>query len=155
MTNPTLFEWVGGDVAIAMLLDEFYRRAASDPLIGPLFAGMDADHPAHVAAFIAEVFGGPDRYSQQFGGHAEMIRHHLGRHLSEAQRRRWVGLLLDAYQDLDLPHDPEFASALAGYVEWGSRLAVINSQPGATVAEHAPMPKWGWGETNGPYIPKG
>ena len=154
MTNPTLFEWVGGERAIGMLLDEFYRRAATDPLVGPLFAQMGADHPAHVAAFISEVFGGPDHYSQHLGGHAEMIRHHLGRHLSEAQRRRWVGLLLDAYQDLDLPHDPEFASALAGYIEWGSRLAVINSQPGAAVVEHAPMPKWGWGETNGPYIPR-
>ena len=50
--------------------------------------------------------------------------------------------------------DPEFASALVGYLEWGTRLAVINSQPGAKVWENAPMPKWGWGETGGPWIPK-
>ena len=30
-----------------------------------------------------------------------------------------------------MPDDPEFRSALVGYLEWGSRLAVINSQPGA------------------------
>lgn len=39
------------------------------------------------------------------------------------------------------------------YLEWGTRLAVLNSQPGATVVEDAPMPKWGWGEVGGPYRP--
>jgi hemoglobin len=46
---------------------------------------------------------------------------------------------------------PEFRSALVGYLEWGYRLAVINSQLGAVVDPHAPMPMWGWGEVKGPY----
>jgi hemoglobin len=52
-----------------------------------------------------------------------------------------------------LADDPEFRSALVGYLEWGSRLAVINSQPGSGVNQHSPMPKWGWGEVKGPYRP--
>jgi hypothetical protein len=31
------------------------------------------------------------------------------------------------------------------YVEWGTRLALHNSQPGATVTEHAPVPAMGLG----------
>ena len=42
---------------------------------------------------------------------------------------------------------------LHAYLEWGTRLAVINSQPGAQAVEDAPMPAWGWGETKGPYRP--
>ena len=42
-------------------------------------------------------------------------------------------------------------SAFVGYLEWGSRLAVINSQPGAQIDPDAPMPHWGWGEVGGPY----
>ena len=114
---------------------------------------MNDDHPEHVAAFIGEVFGGPKLYSELYGGHPAMIRHHLNRHLTEVQRRAWINLLLDTHTDLDLPSDPEFASALVGYLEWGTRLAVTNSQSGACVYENAPMPKWGWGETGGPYIP--
>jgi hemoglobin len=38
------------------------------------------------------------------------------------------------------------------YLEWRSRLAVINSQPGAQAVDQAPMPRWGWGEVKGPYI---
>jgi hemoglobin len=64
-----------------------------------------------------------------------------------------VALLLDTADELKLPDDPEFRSALVAYLEWGSRLAVINSQPGALVDQDAPMPSWGWGEVKGPYIP--
>jgi hemoglobin len=80
-----------------------------------------------------------------------MIRQHLGRHLTQEQRRRWVGLLLETADELKMPDDPEFRSALVGYLEWGSRLAVINSQEGAAADENAAMPTWGWGEVKGPY----
>ncbi len=52
----------------------------------------------------------------------------------------------DDLDDAGLPEDPEFRSAFVAYVEWGTRLAQSNSQPGAAVAEHAPVPRWGWGE---------
>jgi hemoglobin len=150
---PTLFDWMGGMPALERLLDLFYQRVPSDPLIGPLFAGMSPEHAGHVAAFIAQVLGGPPTYGEQLGGHPNMVRHHLGRALSEPQRQRWMQLLLECADELEVPNDPEFRSAFVAYLEWGSRLAVINSQPGATIDEHAAMPKWGWGEVGGPYKP--
>lgn len=52
--------------------------------------------------------------------------------------------------------DPEFRSALVGYLEWGTRIAVINSALAENPMVAAePMPKWGWGETGGPYQPDG
>ena len=80
-----------------------------------------------------------------------MIRHHLNRMLSEEERHRWMALLQDTYSDMDAPQDPEFMSSLIAYREWGSRLAVINSQPDAEFFKDAPMPIWGWGETGGPW----
>jgi hemoglobin len=32
------------------------------------------------------------------------------------------------------------------YLEWGTRLAMHNSQPGAEAPQEAPVPRWGWGE---------
>jgi hemoglobin len=64
-------------------------------------------------------------------------------------------LLLEAADEVGLPTDPEFRSALVSYIEWGSRIAVINS--GITdnpIPENGPMPKWGWGQTGGPYVNK-
>ncbi len=150
---PSLFDWLGGITALNRLTVRFYERVRDDAVLAPIFAHMSAEHPQHVAAFLAEVLGGPADYSAHHGGHPHMIQQHLNRHLNQAQRRCWVALLLDTADELKMPDDPEFRSALVGYLEWGSRLAVINSQPGATVDENAPMPKWGWGEVKGPYIP--
>ena len=148
---PTLYQWLGGSEALLRLTTRFYEHVKADPLLAPVFAHMDGEHPAHVAAFLAEVLGGPTDYSQNHGGHPHMIQQHLNRHLQQEQRRRWVALLLETADELAMPDDPEFRSALVGYLEWGSRLAVINSQAGATVDANAPMPKWGWGEVKGPY----
>jgi hemoglobin len=149
---PSLYEWMGGMAAIERLMTHFYARVPCDEVLGPVFARMSPDHVAHVAAFVAEVLGGPKTYSTQLGGHAHMIGKHAGHALSEAQRQRWMRLLLQSADDVGVPSDPEFRSALVGYLEWGTRLAVLNSQPGADVSGHAPMPAWGWGELKGPYI---
>jgi hemoglobin len=149
--TPTLYQWLGGIDALDRLTAHFYEQVRQDALLAPVFAHMDAEHPRHVAAFLAEVLGGPAAYSAQHGGHPHMIQQHLNRHLTQEQRRRWVGLLLQSADELGMPDDPEFRSALVAYLEWGSRLAVLNSQPGAVVDPHAPMPQWGWGEVKGPY----
>ncbi len=57
--TPTLFEWMGGAPAIRRLFVLFYDEVPNDPVLAPIFAGMPKEHARHVAAFIAEVFGGP------------------------------------------------------------------------------------------------
>lgn len=151
-STPTLYEWIGGAPAIEKLFVRFYERVPSDPLLGPVFAHMSPAHAQHVSAFVGEVFGGPKTYSQEHGGHPNMIRHHLGRALDDAKRKRWITMLLECADEAGVADDPEFRSAFVAYLEWGTRLAVINSQPGASVVEEAPMPAWGWGEVKGPYV---
>jgi hemoglobin len=152
-TVPTLYAWLGGIEALERLTSRFYKRVPANPTLAPVFAHMSAEHAKHVAAFLGEVLGGPADYSAAHGGHPHMIRQHLNRHLNQVQRREWVALLLDTADELQMPDDPEFRSALVGYLEWGSRLAVLNSQDGVEVNADAPMPKWGWGEVRGPYAP--
>jgi hemoglobin len=149
---PTLLEWIGGSAALEKLLGLFYAKVPGDPLLAPVFANMSPQHVMHVAAFVAEVFGGPKTYSEQHGGHANMIHRHAGRALTEQQRARWMQLLLQCADEIGVPSDPEFRSAFVAYLEWGTRLAVINSQPGADMSGAAPMPRWGWGEVKGPYV---
>ena len=152
---PTLYEWAGGKEALEELTQLFYTKVAGDELLSVVFKNMSPEHSKHVAHFIAEVFGGEKLYSVgDQGSHAIMIRHHLGKMLNENMRKRWIQLLLDSADAIGLADDPEFRSAFVGYLEWGSRLAIINSNTTENpVKEGEPMPKWGWGETGGPYIP--
>jgi truncated hemoglobin YjbI len=129
----------------------FYEKhVPQDPLLAPLFATMAADHPERVAKWLAEVFSGPRRYSTEHGGYSRMLSQHLGKCLTEDQRSRWVTLLLRSAREAGLPNDAEFRSAFEAYIEWGSRLAVENSQTGAKPPEHMPMPHWGWNTAAGP-----
>lgn len=152
---PTLYEWVGGNEALEKLTEVFYAKVFKDELLYPVFKNMSGDHSKHVAHFIAEVFGGPKLYTEgDKGSHAGMVAHHIGKMLDDEKRKRWLQLLLESADEIGVPNDPEFRSALVGYLEWGSRIAVLNSTTHDNpVKEGAPMPKWGWGEPGGPYIP--
>ncbi len=127
---PTLYEWAGGSAAFERLTELFYEKVRADELLEPVFRGMDAHHPRYVAMWLAEVFGGPPRYTEERGGYPHMLGKHRGLALAEPMRRRWVQLICDAADDVELPSDPEFRSAFVAYIEWGTRLAVANSQPG-------------------------
>jgi truncated hemoglobin YjbI/CDGSH-type Zn-finger protein len=149
--QPTIFEWAGGSPALLRMTRLFYEKhVPQDPLLAPLFATMSADHPERVAAWLAEVFCGPKLYSSNHGGYVRMLSQHLGKCLTEEQRSRWVALLLQSAREAGLPNDPEFRSAFSSYIEWGSRLAVENSQTDAKPPQHMPMPHWDWNTAAGP-----
>src|SRR4051812_12310057 len=108
--------------------------------------------PDHVTTWWAEVFGGPADYTERHGGYAAMLAHHLRLGITPDQRLRFATLMSLAADDAELPADPEFRAALVGYLEWGTRLAMHNSHPGADVVQEAPVPRWGWGVAP-PYQP--
>ena len=143
--EPTLYEWAGGSTALTRMTRIFYEKyVPEDALLAPLFANMRPDHPERVAAWLGEVFGGPQAYTDRYGGYPRMVRQHLGKALSEAQRARWVQLLCTSADDAELPDDPEFRAAFVSYLEWGSRIAKENSTPGAKPPPNMPVPRWGW-----------
>jgi hemoglobin len=150
---PTLYEWAGGEPALKAMIEAFYDRVERDDLLSGLFpGGVGEEHREHVTAWWSEVFGGPPRYSDELGGYEQMLAKHRNLALTPEQRFRFVSLMSLAADVARLPDDPEFRSALVAYLEWGTRIALHNSQPGAVVVEHAPVPRWGWGEAP-PYTP--
>ncbi|CAN5661660.1 group II truncated hemoglobin [soil metagenome] len=151
---PTLHEWAGGDAALRSLVDAFYDRVEADDLLAGFFpGGVSEHHRAHVAAWWTEVLGGDDAYSREHGGYESMLAHHRGLDITPEQRHRFASTMSLAADDAGLPDDPEFRAAIIGYVEWGTRLAMHNSRPGADdLTEHAPVPRWGWGVAP-PYVP--
>jgi hemoglobin len=151
---PTLYEWAGGQEAVRRFIDAFYDRVEADELLSGFFpGGVSEHHRDHVTAWWSEVLGGPTHYTDEHGGYESMLAHHRGLGITVEQRHRFASTMSLAADDAKLPDDPEFRAAIIGYVEWGTRLAMHNSQPDAAdVAEHAPVPRWGWGVAP-PYTP--
>ena len=150
---PTLYEWAGGRDAFDRMINAFYDRVEQDDLLSPFFpGGVHEEHRRNVATWWSEVFGGPAAYTEQLGGYERMLNKHRQLGITDEQRFRFASLMSLAADDAGMPNDPEFRSALVAYLEWGTRLALGNSQADAEVAAHAPVPRWGWGEAP-PYRP--
>ena len=143
--QATLFQWAGGFPALLRLTRRFYEvHVPQDPLLSGLFSRMSPDHPERVASWLGQVFGGPPAYSERYGEYDRMISQHLDKALTAEQRARWVLLLARSADDVGLPADAEFRAAFSAYLEWGSRIALENSQPGVHPPPHMPVPRWWW-----------
>jgi len=124
------------------MIYHFYDKVLKDELLKPIFEGMDRKHQAHVADFISEVLGGGNKYTGMGGSHHGMIKKHIGKNLTEAHRKQFMKLILESADEVGVPDDPEFRSAFVGYLEWGTRLATINSNlDKVPIDENEPMPK--------------
>ena len=131
---PTLYEWAGGRGSIGRMIDCFYDRVERYDLLNPLFpGGVSAEHRDRVTTGWCEVFGGPEEYTERLGGYPAMLAHHRELGITADQRFRFASLMSLAADDAKLPADPEFRAALVGYLEWGTTLAMSNSQPGTHV----------------------
>jgi hemoglobin len=143
-----MFEFAGGEPAFAALAAAHHQRCLDDPVLNHPFSHPgDPRHLEKLAAYWAEVFGGPARYSQSFGGQSGMLGIHAGQGAEEDLGPRFVACFVGAIDDVGLPDDPEFRAGLRAYMEWAVADVMAYSPPEARVAEGLPVPRWGW---NGP-----
>src|SRR5260221_1753591 len=142
----TLYEHAGGEQGLRRFTDLFYRSVLADPLLQPLFGAGKPHHVAHLTAFTAETFGGPDLFSREMGGFSGLIAAHRGLRITEEQRQRFVELYLAAADRAGLPADPAFPEALRSHVEFGSQVAKQNSNAETDDQLHPlrEVPLWQW-----------
>ena len=149
--EQTIYEFAGGEEALRRFVEIFYHSVLVDDVLGPLFNGGSPEHIPHLVAFDSEAFGGPERYTQEFGGFSTIIDAHRDLAINESQRERFVELYMAAADKAGLPDDPRFRATLRSHVEFGSQVAVQNSNA-RTDAELHPLrevPKWTWEEAAG------
>ncbi|MEJ0101145.1 MAG: globin [Bacteroidota bacterium] len=110
------------------MIKRFYEKVLDDDLLNNVFKTCHLNIRNMLPILLLKYSEGRPLYSESDNGsHAIMISHHLGKMLTEDQRKRWMQLLLETADEIGLATDPEFRSALVGYLEWGGRIAVINS----------------------------
>jgi hemoglobin len=111
----------------------------------PLFGAGKPEHVDHLTAFTTESFGGPDRFTRELG-FAHLIDVHRGLHITEAQRQRFVHLYMAALDASDLPDDEAFRQAIEEHVDFGSRVAMQNSNAETDDQLHPlrAVPLWTW-----------
>jgi hemoglobin len=144
--RPTVYEFAGGDEAFVRLARAHHARCLADPELNHPFS-HPGQHPQHVerlAAYWAEVLGGPPTYSSSCSDHSTALAMHAGNGDMTELGRRFVACFMAAADDAGLPEDVEFRTTLRAYMEWA--VADFNAFPDGPegVQPSLPMPRWGW-----------
>jgi len=101
ITTPelTIYEAVGGDEAIAAVVDDFYIRVLADPDLGGFFAGTNISRlKGRQVEFFAAALGGPHPYRG-----ASMRDVHRGRGIRQEHFDRVASHLVAALGDAGVP----------------------------------------------------
>jgi hemoglobin len=144
--RPTLYEFAGGDQALLALASAHHARCLADPELNHPFT-HPGQHPQHVerlAAYWAEVLGGPPRYSRECGDQSGLLEMHGGNGDMSDLGRRFVECFVRAADDVGLPADAEFRAALRAYMEWAVAEFLCYPDPQDLVAPNLPVPRWSW-----------
>lgn len=99
----SFYDLVGGEPTFRKLVNEFYARVATDPLLRPVYPEEDLG-PAteRLTLFLMQYWGGPHTYSQQ-RGHPRLRMRHAPFSIGPAERDAWLHRMREALDTLELP----------------------------------------------------
>ncbi|MCW2800143.1 MAG: oxygen-binding heme protein [Aeromicrobium sp.] len=139
-----MFAYAGGEPAFLDLAAAHHARCLADPELNHPFSHPD-QNPQHVqrlAAYWAEVMGGPTTFSDSMSDQGAMLHLHSGNGDMSDLGRRFVECFVLAADDAHLPADSEFRAALRAYMEWAVDDVLSHDEDPAPT--QSPMPHWSW-----------
>ena len=140
-----MYEFAGGEPAFLALAAAVTERCIEDPELNHAFShGLSHNHNENLAAYWAEVFGGPSSYSRNLGGHSGMLTIHAAQGAPDEWGDRFEACFIQAMDDAELPDDPDFRKAIREYIRWATREVTTYSPVGSHVEGDKPMPRWSW-----------
>ena len=113
--DENLFATVG-EAGFARLTAGFYRRAAADPVLAPMYPSEDlAGAEQRLRDFLVGRFGGPARYIEQ-RGHPRLRLRHAPFPIDRVARDHWFQCMQQSLAEADLAPADE-ASLRAFFAE--------------------------------------
>ena len=100
----TVYDAIGGAEAVLALAHAWHERVLADPVVSHAFShGFRDDHTERLAAYWAEVLGGPTTYSQTMGDESHVVRLHTGNGPHDEMDARAVDCFAAALEDAGIP----------------------------------------------------
>ncbi len=103
----SFYDEIGGADTFARLIDGFYRRVATDPVLRPLYPDDDFESaPDRLRMFLEQYWGGPKTYGET-RGHPRLRQRHAPFVIGERERDQWLKLMRESLDELQLPDDQD------------------------------------------------
>jgi len=144
--RPTLYEFAGGGEALLRLARAHHERCLADPELNHPFShdNLNPEHVERLAAYWAEVLGGPAAYSTAMGDQSSLLHMHSNNGPMDDLGQRFVVCFDAAADDAGLPDDPEFRQALHDYMTWAVADVLVFAPYGSEVPAGRSVPRWSW-----------
>jgi hemoglobin len=144
--RPTLYEFAGGEQAFQPFADALHARCLADSELNHPFShpGQHPEHNQRLAAYLAEAFGGPARYSAECADQSHVVWLHAGNGDMSDLGRRFADCFMLAADDAGWPADPEFRSVIRGYIDWAVQTVAESHPHDTDVPAGLPLPHWSW-----------
>jgi len=135
----TLYDAMGGSAAVLAVAHAWHERVLADPVVSHAFShGFRDDHTERLAAYWAEVLGGPAAYSQTMGGESDVVRLHSGNGPHDDMDRRAVDCFAAALADAGVPE--EYHQALVTWFRDANTYVNHHFATADEVPDGLPMP---------------
>ena len=97
----TLYERVGGYQFFVELVERFYQSVEADLSLRRLYPEDLEPGKTHLAAFLAQYWGGPLRYSLE-RGHPRLRQRHMQFPIGQKERDAWVTHMVSALDSMEI-----------------------------------------------------
>lgn len=141
-----MYEAADGLAGLTRLAHAWHERVLADPVVQHAFSeGYRADHGERLAAYWAQVLGGPPDYSTRYGDESSVVRIHSGNGVHVEMDRRAVACFDLALADVGFTDDPRLSAALHDYFAWTTTttMARYHRSPD-DVPNDLDLPHWSW-----------
>lgn len=98
----TIYDAIGGAPALRDIVERFYPKVQSHPLLSPLFPEDIRPVMEKQIMFLTQFFGGPSLYSDEYG-HPMMRARHLPFPITVDHARAWLSCMAAALAETTLP----------------------------------------------------
>lgn len=144
MTEPTLFEALGGADGVLRLAHAWHERVMKDEVVAHAFShGFHPQHTERLAAYWGEAWGGPASYSDRYGDESSVVRMHSGNGPHEEMDRRAIQCFDEAMDDVGIV-DP-LRGVLHDYFAWAATRTMSAYHASADdVPDDLSIPQWSW-----------
>jgi hemoglobin len=142
VTRPSIYEAAGGMPAFEALAAAHHARCLADPVLEhPFSHTTNPDHVHRLAAYWAEVLGGPAGYSA-IADQRSLLRIHASNGAEDELGARFLACFLHALDDVGIPATPELRTALREYMTWAVEAFMAYAPYGSRVPVGVTVPHW-------------
>lgn len=122
----TLYARAGGEEFFVTLVDAFYGRVATDPVLRPLYPDPDLSAASErLRLFLIQYWGGPSTYSDT-RGHPRLRMRHAPFPIGDRQVQAWLRAMRAALDEV--APDPDVDAELWAYFQHAA--VFMKNQPG-------------------------